>query len=149
MQVLSFEVEPGNLLVPISMVAQIIRRSELQEYHHKLPIVRQSLNWREKQIPLVNSSELLGSAMDSDKQYQRAVVLWPMQGTKPTDVFALTSLNSPRIEVIDSSVGSINRADMVAHGLTYGHFTLGVFSFQDRMSFIVDLAKLATVIYSR
>lgn len=101
MQVLSLLTANGPLLIPVGMVAQIVSHGEHSAFTHQLSFVRHSIQWRELNIPLVFSSEMLGSNPDTDDSYIRSVILWPMKGTKNNDLFALTSLDSPKVLIVE------------------------------------------------
>lgn len=111
MQVLSITSTRGGLFIPLSIVAQVIRNSEGRDWDSELDFVESTVNWRDYSVPLVKSSELLGAGINADRNYNRAVVLWPMKSGGKTDLFALTSLDSPRVLTIDSSLESIKTAE--------------------------------------
>ncbi len=110
MQVLTLKAQPRNLLVPVSMVAQILGHEKEDLYAHSLPFINSCIQWREFRVPLVYASHMLGAPPGSDRNYERAVVLWPMEGTRNTDLFALTSMDSPKVVTIGEESG---RSDVV------------------------------------
>ena len=66
MQVLALEFKAGIMLVPFSMVAQIVSRSLIKPFHCSASFVSSSISWRDIEVPLVYSSEMLGAESGSD-----------------------------------------------------------------------------------
>ena len=136
MQVVTLKVDSGHLLVPVSIVAQITSSAELTPYEGNLPFVRNAITWRNFRVPLVNSSELCGAPAGADDEFERAVVLWPMQGAKASDMIGLTSQNSPRvINVSDDSVQAESSID--------SDYVLGAVSIEGGLGIIPDLEKIS------
>ena len=140
MQVVTLKMSSGHLLVPVSIVAQIIGSSGLSAYDGRLPSVRNAITWRDYRIPLVFSSELCGAPEGSDEDFERSVVLWPMKGAGATDMIALSSQNSPRVVNITPDSGMGDQA-------VYGDFSLGTVSVEGGLGIIPDLEKLSNTIY--
>jgi hypothetical protein len=147
MQVLSLETKAGALLVPVSMVAQILSRSEPAEFSHSLPFIRSSVQWREYSVPLVYSSELLGEMQGSDEDYRRGVVFWPLKGTGATDLFALTSLESPKVITIASDTTlTSSQGEKLPSGIS-SDFIIGGLEAEGQTGYIPDLKHLAASIF--
>ncbi len=149
MQVLSLDTQSGLLLIPVSMVAQITSRTEESSLAHDLTFIRSSIRWREYQIPLLFSSEVLGANQGADDAYLRSVALWPMKGSKITDLFALSSLDSPRVVSIESEVSS---APIEIHDEFNEHgdssFVLGIIELGEKLGIIPDLKSLSEEVFS-
>ncbi len=148
MQVLSLETHVGLILVPVRIVAQITSRASQSVLDHELSFVRNSIQWREYNVPLVFSSEMLGAVHGTDDTYIRSVVLWPMKGATKTDLFALSSLDSPRvIDIEDDTVAApIEVGDIFNENSDQG-FTLGFIQIGDRLGMIPDLKRLSEKIF--
>jgi chemotaxis signal transduction protein len=150
MQVLSLDTHAGLLLVPVSIVAQITSRDRQSAFEHELPFVRSAVQWREYNVPLVFSSEMLGVVQGMDDSYRRSVVLWPMKGGAKTDLFALTSLDSPRvIEIEDDAVAApVEVGEVFKENSDLG-YTLGFIQVGDRLGIIPDLKQLSEKLFSQ
>ena len=148
MQVLTLKAQPRNLLVPVSMVAQILGHEKEEVYAHSLPFVSSSIQWREFRVPLVYSSHMLGAAPGSDRNFERAVVLWPMEGTRNTDLFALTSMDSPRVVTIGDGSGQSEVLEEAGR-LADSGYVLGGAELEGAEGVIPDLSALARDIFSR
>jgi len=149
MQVLSLETRAGLLLIPVSMVAQITSRARQSTLDHELPFIRNFIQWREYDIPLIFSSEMLGAQQGMDDSYLRSVVLWPMDGGEKTDLFALSSLDSPRvIEIEDDTrlAPAEVRDEFNENGDS--SFTLGLIQLGDKLGIIPDLKHLSEQTFS-
>jgi hypothetical protein len=147
MQVLSLDTSAGALLIPVSMIAQILSRSGQAEFSHSLPFIRRSVQWREYRVPLVYSSELLGAEHGSDEIYLRGVVLWPLKGTGATDLFALTSLESPKVITIASDTVLDNSDDEISPSQGARDFIIGGLQAEGQKGYIPDLKLLASSIF--
>jgi len=148
MQVLSLEAHAGLLLIPVSMVAQITSRARQSVLDHELPFIRNSIQWREYDIPLVFSSEMLGAQQGMDDSYLRSVVLWPMNGAGKTDLFALSSLDSPRVIEIedDTSIAPVEVHDEFNEDGD-SSLTLGLIQLGDKLGIIPDLKYLSELTF--
>ena len=138
MKVLSLDTRAGSLLVPVSMVAQVLASSNRRPYDHRQPYVSYEINWREYAMPLINSSEALGAATIADESYSRAVVLWPLKGCRQTDFFAFTSTQAPKIIVVDDSAKLL--PSTMQKEIRYA---AGVIQVESRLGIIPDLKNLA------
>jgi hypothetical protein len=150
MQVLSLDTHAGLILVPVSIVAQITSRTRQSALDHELPFVRNSVQWREYNVPLAFSSEMLGAVQGTDDSYLRSVVLWPMKGGAKTDLFALSSLDSPRVMDIGDDVvaAPVEISDLFSEDRDQG-FTLGFIQLGDRLGIIPDLKRLSEKLFSQ
>ncbi len=149
MQVLNLTIKPGNVLIPVSMVAQIIGREGFADFDGTLPCVRNSIAWRDYTIPLVDSQALWGDG-EGGEFIARSVVLWPMKGSGPGDMIALSSLESPRVLNIASDSVILNSEK--EQGEKQGgeqDYILGRMRVESGMGIIPDLIKLSASIYAQ
>ena len=148
MQVLSLDTHFGLILVPVSIVAQITSRGRQSDLDYELSFIRNSIQWREYDIPLVFSSEMLGAEKGGDDAYLRSVILWPMRGGDKTDLFALSSLDSPRVIGIedDAGIAPVEIGDEFNEN-SDPEFTLGFIQLGDRLGIIPDLKRLSEKIF--
>ena len=148
MQVLALESKAGNILVPVSMVAQIVSRSLMKPFQNHADFVSSSINWRDIEIPLVYSSEMLGADSGSDAEFERAVVLWPMKGRQAADLFALTSLGSPHVVTIDEGIKRVEgNGSSVITNETAREYVLDYLQIEDRPAMIPDLRLISNLIF--
>ena len=136
MQVVVLKIDAGHLLVPVSIVAQITSSSDPTPYQGNLPFVRNTIAWRDFRVPVVNSSELCGAPAGADDAFERTVVLWPMQGAGATDMFGLTSQNSPRVVNIPTDSAQ-------AEAPVNSDYVLGAVSVEGGLGIIPDLEKIS------
>ena len=150
MQALTLDTLFGQLLIPISMVAQIASRSEHKDIERSLSFVNSSISWREYNIPLVSSSEMLGAERGADDNYDRAVILWPIQGAENQDLFALTSLESPKIINISNQIKSNEQQgrELITDD-TARQFILDFPDIDGHVCFIPDLSLISKLIFKR
>ena len=145
MQVLALDTAFGSILLPVSTVAQIINRSGEQPLDHALPFVRTKVRWQGLDVPLVYSSEMLGGEDGSDADFARAVVLWPMRGSAPTDLFALSSRNSPNVvELGEDSTADLPRSTINGDD----SYTLGCIVLGSGTGIIPDLKLISRRIFN-
>ena len=149
MQVLSLKTTIGSLLVPVSMVAQILSRGDMNEYGHDENFVRHSIGWREYEIPLLYSSEMLGAVNGSDVEFERSVILWPLQGAEKTDLFSLTSLDSPKVVNVENNLSTIKASDDITALCENGELKnyLGLISLENTLGIIPDLMGISKKIF--
>ena len=150
MQVLSLETGLGMVLVPVGMVAQVVSQTNrIDSSISKLDFVRGSIGWRDMEVPLVMSSELLGMKKGVDEGFERAVILWPMQGTNNTNLFALTSYQSPQVITLTEENKSVDFTPDV--GLCEGgkiNYSLGVVELSTGIGIIPDLKGLSKDLFT-
>ena len=142
MKVLSLDTRVGSLLIPVSMVAQVLVSSNSRPFEHRQSFVNHEINWREYTMPLINSSEALGALKIVDEDHSRAVVLWPLKGFKQTDFLAFTSTEAPKIVVLDESVQALP-----ATNLKEIRYASGVVQIGSRLGIIPDLKHLAQDVF--
>jgi hypothetical protein len=148
MQVLALESKAGNILVPVSMVAQIVSRSLMKPFQCHVDFVSSSINWRDIEIPLVYSSEMLGAESSSDAEFERAVVLWPMKGGQAADLFALTSIGSPHVVTIDADIKRMgDNGSSVVSKESAREYVLDYLEVEGRPAMIPDLRLISNVIF--
>ena len=142
MKVLALETKLGPLLVPVSMVAEILGVMKLQQSSYQRGWILGDFHWREYLVPLVCSAGALGADMEESTQYARTVILWPMKDSSPVNFFALTGLGAPRVIDIDSEPAPDQS------GITgqLDHL-LGYVQLKDRIGIIPDLKNLAHEIF--
>ena len=149
MQVLTVGTSMGLLLIPIGMVAQVVSRSETQELQTDLPFARNQIMWRDLQLPLLFSSEMLGGDSGSDDAYQRVVIVWPMQGADRTQLFGFSSLDSPITVSIDKSASYMGVSDLSRkHGTDLTMVSLGALNMGDQIGVIPNLKNISDSLFS-
>ncbi|NKB75455.1 MAG: hypothetical protein GKR96_00065 [Gammaproteobacteria bacterium] len=142
MKVLSLDTRAGSLLIPVSMVAQVLASSNQRLCEHRQPYISYEINWREYSMPLVNSSEALGATAILDEDYSRAVVLWPVHGFKQNDFLAFSSREAPKIIVIDDTM--VLLPSTMSKEIRYA---AGVIQVGSRLGIIPDLKTLAQDVF--
>lgn len=141
MKVLAIAANNYQLLLPISMVAQIvgldtINRSPDIQHEHLAGLV----TWRGYDIPLIRSSELTGQRLNADQEFERIVILWPMKSASNRSFLALTSMTAPRVIEIDR--------EQLISTKTRIPYSQGVVQLDDAgFGIIPDIARLAAEIY--
>ncbi|NKB64202.1 MAG: hypothetical protein GKR95_19500 [Gammaproteobacteria bacterium] len=138
MKVLSLDTRAGSLLIPVSMVAQVLASSNQRLCDHRQPYISYEINWREYSMPLINGSEALGATPIVDEDYSRAVVLWPLHGFGKNDFFAFSSREAPKIVVIDEAMTLL--PSTILKEIRYA---AGVIQIGSRLGVIPDLKTLA------
>jgi chemotaxis signal transduction protein len=146
MQVLTVQAQQGYILIPVSMVAQIVSKSEDVSSSHSSGYIRSTIVWREYRIPLINSSEMLGANQGSDEEYDRAVILWPMKGSRSVDLFAFTSLESPRVITIDKNIEKLE-IDTTSISKQSIELVLQILDIDGKAGFIPNLKKLSKLAF--
>jgi hypothetical protein len=97
MQALFINAGTGNLIIPVSVVAQIVGAVAVAPSRYDHEAIIGDITWRTFSMPLVRSSVMLGEGAEGDSGFERAVILWPMKQCKETEFFALTCFGSPRV----------------------------------------------------
>ena len=141
MQVLSIPARGFQLLVPLSMVAQVAGRLPLSPASLDIPGAAGMIQWRQCSLPLFRTSELMGGRAADDEEFRHVVVLWPMKSAGNRSFVALTSQGPPR--VID--VGDPPAADGDA-GIPWA---LAYASLPDGLGVIPDIDALARRAWNR
>ena len=140
MQVLSLPTNSYQLLVPISMVAQIVGRSNIAE---SLDINHDHLAgmivWRDYDVPLIRSSELTGQGLNADQGFERMVILWPMKSASNRAFIALTSMGAPRVIEVDTQ-------QMISME-TPVPYSIGVVELDAGLGVIPDISRLSEELY--
>lgn len=140
MQVLSLTAQGMQIVLPVNMVAQILGKSSLAETSRAdVPSLAGHVNWREFEVPVCHSSELLGLDSAADRDYERLVVLWPMKSAHPRAFLGLTSLTAPR--VID--VTEQDAPEQVPNL----PFALGYLDVEGELAVIPDIEQLSGLLY--
>ena len=148
MQVLALEFKAGNILIPISMVAQIVSRSLVKPLHCNADFVSSTISWRDIKIPLVYSSEMLGAESGSDSEFERAVILWPMKGNQAKDLFALTSIGSPHVVTIEADVKRLkDSGSSIVPKESARKYVLDYLQVEGKPSVIPDLRLISSLIF--
>lgn len=101
MQVLAIPAQGFQLLVPVSMVAQVAGRLPLTPTSLDIPGAAGIIQWRQFSLPLFRTSELLGRGAADDDDFRHVVVLWPMKSAGNRSFVALTSPGPPRVIDVD------------------------------------------------
>lgn len=146
MQILTVQAQQGYILIPVSMVAQIVSKSEHVPISHSSGFIHNAIAWREYRIPLINSSEMLGAIQGSDEEYDRAVIVWPMKGSRSVDLFAFTSLESPRVITIDEKIGKLE-IDTDSVNKESLELVLQILDIDSKAGFIPDLKQLSKLVF--
>ena len=148
MQVLTLQFKAGNILIPISMVAQIVSRSAIKPFHCRADFVSSKIIWRGIEIPLVYSSKMLGAESGSDTEFERVVVLWPMKGNQAEDLFALTSIGSPHVVNIDSDVERLENHELsIVSKESSRKYVLDYLQVEGKPSVVPDLRLISNLIF--
>jgi hypothetical protein len=148
MQVLSFKSKSGSILVPVGLVAQITGREGYNTRTHDLPFIRSQIRWREFEVPMVFASEMLDADVGADDSFTRSVILWPMKGCKNTELFALSSLDSPKVIEIGEDTVATDIAELEGQtNLVNNKFTMGLVKLDNQTGIIPDLMHLAGKIF--
>ena len=151
MQVLSIPVNNYQLLLPISMVAQIIGKVAIAdpksvsasaaakggEVSHRC--LYGMVKWKEYDLPLIRSSELIGQSRKADESYERMVILWPMKSATNRAFIGLTSLGAPRVvDITEQPFANIN-ADL--------SYSLGVVQLDGSLGVVPDIDRLSSELF--
>ena len=148
MQVLALESIVGNILVPVSMVAQIVSRSLTKPFQSYADFVSSSIDWRDIEIPLIYSSEMLGAESGADAEFERAVVLWPMKGRQAADLFALTSMGSPHVVSIDEDTKRMeDNGSSVISNESAREYVLDYLQIEGHPAVIPDLRLISNLVF--
>ena len=142
MQVLALDTRVGLLLIPVSMVAQILASANQRPLDHRQSYVSNEISWREYSMPLINSSQALGATSLSNENYSRAVVLWPLKGYKKNDFFAFSSEKAPRVIVIEEGTKLLP-----ATMLKEIRYAKGIIEVENQLGIIPDLNTLTQDIF--
>ncbi len=97
MQILSIPARGFQLLVPVSMVAQVIARVASTPTALEIQGLDGMIRWNDLRLPLFRTSELMGGKPSDDGDYRQIVVLWPMRSAGRQSYLALTSLDTPEV----------------------------------------------------
>ena len=149
MQVLSLGTQLGSLIIPVGMVAQIVSRVDgdngvQANRDGNLSFAREMIGWRDMQVPLIMSSEMLGMAEGADNAFTRAVVVWPMKDTSKTNLFALSSLNSPQVITLNDD--AVRAQFVPSPGMCQNNqvnYALSYAQLENQIGIIPDLKKLS------
>ena len=145
MQALIVDNPKGAILIPVSLVAQIISREQMQPTVRQVPFLLGELPWREFHVPVISGCSVLGGDTADDKAFQRAVILWPMKGGKTTDFFAITSHDAPRVVNIENQ--PFSDADVAA--AFDARYCMGCVDLPDGLAAIPDLNRIADEVFGR
>jgi hypothetical protein len=130
------------------MVAQIVSRSLIKPFNCSASFVSSSISWRDIEVPLVYSSEMLGAESGSDAEFERAVLLWPMKGSQATDLFALTSMGSPHVVTIDEDIKRLeDEGSSVVSKESARQYVLDYLQVDEKPAVIPDLRLISNLIF--
>ena len=103
-RVVALETRLGPVLIPVSMVAEIVARVQMdrQPSDYAPDWVCGDFHWRGLRLPLIDSAGALGGGLRETRP-EHAAILRPMKGGKPDAFFALTSNAPPTVIEIDSA----------------------------------------------
>ena len=139
MQTLAIPADSFHLLIPVSLVAQIVGTQKVNPAAAKIPAQEGYIRWREFDIPLLRSAELITGASGIDSDYQRIIVLWPMKSATKRSFIALTSMGPPRVIDIVSQSAPENAPNF--------KYTLGYVELEDGLGVIPDVERIANTLY--
>ena len=145
-RVVALETRLGPVLIPVSMVAEIVARVQIdtQPSDDAPDWVCGDFHWRGLRLPLIDSAGALGGGLRETRP-EHAAILRPMKGGKPDAFFALTSNAPPTVIEIDSSpVVPPPSAPNQGGRLTN---LLGRVQIERRIGIIPDLAGLARQLF--
>ncbi len=140
MQVLAIPARGIQLLVPVSMVAQVAGRLPVTPTSLDIPGAAGIIQWRRISLPLFRTSELLGGGADDDG-FRHVVVLWPMRSAGSRSFVALTSTGPPRVIDVDDLPAADGDPGMP--------WTLACASLPDGLGVIPDIDALTRRAWSR
>lgn len=133
------------MLIPVSLVAQIVSKEQLQPTVRNVPFLLGEIPWREFQVPIVSGSAITGGLARADEAFQRSVILWPMKGGKTTDFFAVSSHDAPKVVNVEPDT-----ADATGE-LAIGdkNLVLGAATTMGSVAAIPDLNRISSLIFGR
>ena len=145
MQALIVDNPQGAVLIPVSLVAQIVSHEQIQPTVRQVPFLLGEIPWREFHVPVISGCRILGGTAAQDDEFQRAVILWPMKGGKTTDFFAIASHDAPRVVNIEhQAFTDSGRADAFD-----AKYCMGCVELPDGIAVIPNLTQVADEIFSR
>ncbi len=139
MQVLTLQAAGFQILIPVSMVAQIVGSVPVSTSDIEFPALAGHISWREYTVPLLKSSELMAHLAGADDDYQRIVILWPMKSTANDAFLALTSLDSPRVIDISDQQATDEGSEM--------DYMLGAVQLEGDPGVIPDIGQICRDLY--
>ena len=135
MQTLAIPAGAFQLLIPVNLVAQIIGTQKVDTVDIGMSAQEGGIIWRDYQVPLLRSIELMTGAAGSDSGYERIVVLWPMKSATRRSFIALTSMGPPKVIDIVSEPAPENRPDF--------EYALGYVELEDGLGVIPDIERIS------
>ena len=144
MQALIIENPAVPIVVPVSLVAQIVSRDQFMETRRSINFIMSEIPWREFQVPLISSCQMVGAERSLDDDFQRAVIIWPMKGGKNVDFFAFSAHGAPRVVEVENQ---LNATELDSGPVA--QYALGACKLDDQTAIIPDLSKISSVIFNR
>ncbi len=149
-RVVALETRLGPVLIPVSMVAEIVARVQMDRppSDDAPDWVCGDFHWRGLRLPLIDSAGALGGGMRETRP-EHAAILRPMKGGKPDAFFALTSSAPPTVIEIDSAPPPLSPVAPPPSGGSGGRLThlLGRVQIERRIGIIPDLTSLARQLF--
>lgn len=78
-----------SLLIPSSLVAEVVNAGRLTSVALSPPWMLGILNWRSRPVPVVSFEVLAGGAMPVATSRSKIVIFYPLQGRKPWEFFGV------------------------------------------------------------
>ena len=139
MRVLSLSTKAGMVLLPVSMVAQIVSISNAIPINHRQKYVSSIVRWREFDVPVVQSSRVFSDGELTDEFPTRAVIVWPMEGYQRHDLFALSSTAAPRVILVNESASLVSSKA--------SPYAMGVIEIGEETAIIPDLSAISKDVF--
>jgi len=140
MQVLSLFADGFQVLLPVNMVAQIIGPTQVAEADPAVRGMTGKIRWREFEVPLLLTSELMAGKTGSDTGFERIVVLWPMKSAGAQGFLAMTSLGPPRVVDIEDQTAPSTMPNL--------DYLLGAVVLDSGIAAIPDIDRVSAELYN-
>ncbi len=154
MRVVVLETPPGPLVIPASLVAEVVGGVEPQPSGREHEWICGDFLWRGFAVPVINNTTAFAADEDADAEEsepcEHAVILWPMKDTRPDEFFALTGSAPPRVvEIAPQPAPTPPAAAATATATANGQppNLLGYVQIDRRTGLIPDLKSLAHGIF--
>lgn len=102
MQVVALQMTSGMLLIPLSMVAEVVGVQKLQPATSQCEWVEGEFHWSGLKVPLLNVLRAFDCNAATDQPCESVVILWPMKSGEADAFFAVTAPGYPTLLEIDS-----------------------------------------------
>lgn len=118
-----------SLLVPSSLIAEVINPVTLTPVPQADPWLVGAMNWRSRPVPVVSFEHLLGNVSAAPPR-AKIVIFYPLQGRRPWEFFAAFTAAEPQPRMINDpqSLAQAPSAPSpyIAMTLAYEERTVGI-----------------------